>query len=285
MQEKRKRWDDIAFKNIQKLYANRKYQTAKKYLIEYVENYPQDISAKSLLSKILIQLEEYEEAEVLLKNCIKHHPEHMVFVKNMIILYMEQEEYEKAYKYYKQLDYDICIELNERFTAKLIVLRVLLWHKLNLDYKMSKEEGYLLKQYKEYNKDLALDHICENHLESEKNKIDIDKNYLFYKSKEEIEELYDKASIAIKTGAKRLPKLDMLDFYDFKYKEAGKNNNEYTNAFRVVTIKNTNQIITMYPVNDKYTKIINNLEEKEEYTTGKARTRKSQIDKFYEKYK
>ena len=51
MQTKQKKYDDVAYKNIQKLYINKKYQTAKKYLIEYVEKYPQDVSAKSLLSK------------------------------------------------------------------------------------------------------------------------------------------------------------------------------------------------------------------------------------------
>lgn len=274
-----KKYDSEAYKKIYELYKKGKVSQAKEFIIEYIEMYPADISSKILLSKIMIGLKEYEEAEKFLLYCINKYPEHIIFRQNMVYLYTELEEYEKAYKVYKTIDFKEYKKINKKSAKELTTLHALLCVKQNI--KTSERPGYLVNQYKDYNEEEALKHICNNHLKNTKLKSD----YVFNRNEEEIREIMKKISIRIEEDARKEQKLDVVDYYNFKCEAIGTSKNGYTNVLKVVTIKNTNKIITMYPVNKNNAAIINSLEKEHEYTSGKVLKRTSQIDKFKQKYK
>ena len=84
----KKNYAEETYHNIYELYQKGKYIKAKKYLFEYLEKYPYSIDAKSLLSRILIMLQEYDEAEKLLKYSMRKYPQHIVFIHELLVLYM-----------------------------------------------------------------------------------------------------------------------------------------------------------------------------------------------------
>ena len=279
--KKKKIYDDAIYNTIYDLYLKGKYNVAKRYLFEYLEKYPWNINAKILLSKVLMALKEYSEAEKLLKYCIDKYPKHYVFIQNLVYLYMELEEYEKAYDWYKKLDFEEYRKINDKNTSELAALHVFLQIKLG--------------QCKEYSEESAINHILERHVEKEgkqpnvwtkelENGITLEEYIYLFEKHQDIKELIEKISKRIETAEKE-PTIDIVDSYYFKYENIGKSQNTYTDILKVVTIKNTNKIITMFPCEKtENIKIINELEEKKEYRTNKVRTRKSQIDKFKERY-
>lgn len=274
-----KKYDKIAYEKIYELYKKGKVNQAKQFIIEYIETYPTDVNSKILLSKILIALKEYKEAEKFLEYCMKKYPEYIIFKQNMVYLYIELEEYEKAYEIYTKINFEKYEQINKKSTIELATLHALLYTKLNI--RTNQKEGYLVNQYKNYDKKMAIKHICINHLNNKKSKND----YMFFKDKEEIEELLEKVEKRIEKNAQKEQRLDVVDYYNFKCENIGISQAGYTDILKVVTIKNTNNIITMYPIKKESAVIINELEEAREYTSGKIRKRTSQIDKFKQKYK
>lgn len=285
--DKNKYYDDKAYNDIFKLYLNGKYSVAKRYLFEYLEIYPDNINAKILLSRVLMALKEYSEAEKLLKYCIKKYQKHYVFVQNLVYLYLELEKYSEAYACYKKIDFDEYRKVNDKNTSELAALNVYL--QIKLGKQPSDKEGYLGTQYKKYSKDLAVEHIKEKHVENGKNENMVqstshEEPTYFFEKNQDIKELLEQIETRIIT-AKKEPILDIVDIYYFKSENIGKYQDRYTDIIKVVTIKNTNQIITMFPIEKRTSiNIINDLIEPEEYRTNKIRTRKTQIEKFNERY-
>lgn len=116
-----------------------------------------------------------------------------------------------------------------------------------------------------------------------------DYNYSFLLSEEKLSELYDLINRAILISEKTFD-MDFSDIYIFRIKDIGYNpyTDEYTDYLKVITLPNEPKIMTMFPVDSsKYNNWnINELysEVNEEYTSGKVRTRISQIDKFNKRY-
>lgn len=278
-----KNYDRKTYKNIYDLYKKGKYLRAKKYLFEYLEKYPQSIEAKSLLSRILIMLQEYDEAEKLLNYCIEKHSQHIVFLHELLILYMEKEEYEKAYECHKKIDLNKYNKLKKLSTTRLSTINALLCSKLNIPYQEDQKDRYIINQYKKYDEEKAIKHIQERHYLNINENLETN-DYYFYEP-EQIREIFEKVTKNIEEKAQKEPRLDVVDYYYFYEENIGKSTSGYTDILKVVTIKNSNKIITMYPVKNGNIDIINELEERKEYSSGKIKQRKSQIDKFYEKYK
>ena len=149
--------------------------------------------------------------------------------------------------------------------------------KLYIYVKQNKEfdkevEMYSSKQIISYDKNEAINHIVDHHYVNVKtskfnDNIDIEKLF------NEASSLMDKEKIIYDS---------MFDKYIVKYPNIGTNkNNENIHQLCILTLPDTNDIITMYPCDG--TESIYNLEELEETTKPKVK-RLSQIEKFNKKY-
>ena len=201
-----------------------------------------------------------------------------------MILLSKKGRYEEAYSYLKHIDLKKLME-NTRVAYKNARKMINFLNK-----KLSKDESvYDLTVYQELqsydcNIERAKEHIISKH-----NVLLQDYNYSFLLSEEKLSELYDLINRAILISEKTFD-MDFSNIYIFRIKDIGYNpyTDEYTDYLKVITLPNEPKIMTMFPVDSsKYNNWnINELysEVNEEYTSGKVRTRISQIDKFNKRY-
>lgn len=132
--------------------------------------------------------------------------------------------------------------------------------------------SYSGKQINSYNEEDALNHIIENHVYNEEKSLfneDIDVKELF----KNVKELLTKDKVVYEF---------LFDKYIINYRNIGYNQNkEIVHQLLILTVPDTKDIITMYPLDG--TESIFTLEELEEKDKPKVK-RLSQIEKFNMKY-
>lgn len=275
-------------RNIHKLIIERKLDLARTYLEEYKTKYKKDHILCRRYDALLKAYEGYtEEAiEILKENILIDNTRHSNSddAYYLVILLSKKGRYEEAYSYLKHIDLKKLME-NTRVAYKNARKMINFLNK-----KLSKDESvYDLTVYQELqsydcNIERAKEHIISKH-----NVLLQDYNYSFLLSEEKLSELYDLINRAILISEKTFD-MDFSDIYIFRIKDIGYNpyTDEYTDYLKVITLPNEPKIMTMFPVDSsKYNNWnINELysEVNEEYTSGKVRTRISQIDKFNKRY-
>lgn len=265
----------LAYHDICKMIEEGKYNKGKKCLLEYLDEYPYNVKAKILLIKTFCLLNEIEEAEKLLEYSLEVHYDIPIFNVLAAILYYSKEDYQKAYEHYEKIDFNEYKKADPSKAGEIYRLGIIIYEKVGIEADLLIKDSYLTKQYMEYDEDKALEYIKKN----------FKKGKSTFNYEEDIEKLFQTVRNKINEDAAETPTFDTLDLYYFKKKNVGKRNNNSTDILEVRTIKNTDQIITMFPVENKKNIIINELNDEKRYTTGIQRTRKSQIEKFNEKYK
>lgn len=133
---------------------------------------------------------------------------------------------------------------------------------------------YSYKQIKNYNKDAALSHIYKRHYNINQN--DKERHTLF-SSKINIRQLFNYAKNNI--SQENFYDNNFFDEYVIKYSDCTLDIDNSMKELKVITIPNTNDIITMYPCRVYETAIGN----KEEFV-GKPYVKVSQVDKFKKRY-
>lgn len=282
------RYNIYDLKNIHKLIIDRKIELARIYLEEYKTKYDSSHVLCKRYDAFLKAYEGYiEEAieifkENLLVDSDKYSNSDDAYY--LVILLIKEGRYEEAYSYIKYIDFKQLVG-NTKVAFKNATRIVNFLNKvLNKDGDVYDLSVYQELQSYDYSLDRAIEHILSNHNISKR-----DNRYSFYFSREKLSEIFNIINQAILISDKTFD-MDFGDIYIFKVKDIGYNpyTDEHTDYLKVITLPNEHKITTMYPI--EYSKYnnwsINELssEVKAEYTSGKVRTRKSQIDKFNNRY-
>lgn len=260
------------------------YEIAERYFKEIVKEEYDFLSFAGLatieiIRKNLINAEYYfnEALYYFYENNIYDKKFHQNFEKiklvalNLMFLEIKNERFERAYSYYLMLDE--CPKLGK---ASRKQIEFYLKYKLNI---LTDEDGkfktYFYQQLLNYDSTEAIKHI-KLHLDEN----DTKKIHSCYNENLNIDKLFEEIQLKI---ANLSPyKSTLVDKYNIEYDyNIGSIDNIQTNFIRVITILNTKDIITMYP-------ILKEMEEsnliEEDYLKVKQIKRESQIDKFNKKY-
>ena len=163
----------------------------------------------------------------------------------LTIMEIKQSNYIEAFMLIKEAiekGYDINPDILIFISKKLNVL-------LNIDYQ-SYKYSYTMGQEVEYDDFLAMDHITERHIKQNRDfKDDIDVFQLFNDLKNDLNKEY------------KISKLNFNDIYVIPYKGIGSYGRNY---LKVITLPNSNEIITMYPVYSKYENIDEDIDKMDE---------------------
>lgn len=223
------------------------------------------------LAKIKISLGELEGAVLNLNQLLDSKIKSTALVE-LINLDIKNEKYESAYQKYKDLQKCSDYVDDKHFKQMGIFLE----HKLGiLKLKFFEKETYFVQQLLNYNEDLALEHI-KLHLDKQKGKA----SHSVYSESVDVDELYYFAKEQILNIQPR--DYDICDKYNIRCnKVIGETvENKLTDTLRVVTLSNTKDILTMYPI----PAIDNEMKLEENIVKTKYIKKESQIDKFNRRY-
>jgi len=257
---------------------------------EYLEKYPLDCCAYGDYAYVLIILRKFDEAERILElaidlfereNCLRLDPMDAKKLENRLLfdtlkLWSFQERYEELYNYCASNPQKI-EELNMvsvAFYAKVRSGRVTGKNREDYNYRSRQTIEYREEEFVEHVKK----HLADYNLETDDNdKATFVPGFPFKKVFEEV-----KKHVPSEKGL-------CIGFCDnkyfFKYDGCGRVKNKLVNHFIVVCLHNSTDFITMYPVDWAeelpYVDLNYMISEKEDVKTR----RRSQIDKFNQRYK
>lgn len=252
-------------------------------LNEYTKKYPYDFCAFAYQAEALINLGRVEEASLILDKTYERlkkynleKEKYILFIKqyhmNKLKILIYNEKYEEALYY-------ILFNQDKLLSNEIGSCRFYLSAKTGrIDYLNLNIETYLYKQIANYNEEAFLNHI-KKHLSIYNLDTDINNEAIFnedFPVSKVLEEL--KKYIPSKKSIFSM----YADKYTFKYDFCGRVDAKVSDYFRVITFHNTNELLTMFPINYgselDYTDL-NYL--REEKTNIK---RLSRIDKFNQRY-
>ena len=264
----------IAFNTakIKELIYNGKLCLAKKMINELIVDYPYDEKLRKEQARLLTIEKKYDEAIEVLESFPKGY-----LFNRLAGLYLKMGYDNKLYEIYKEFytkDKEY-MELENRWLQ--IYLRKL-FDKEGLS--KSDLKCYMEEQIYKYDEKKALDHIKNKHKEIKEfneekthfnSNIDIDKK--FYEIKNYIEKNLDKGQLY----------RNAVDVYLIECKECGEEDGTIKNYIKVITLINTSNIITMFPVTHKLDLEVCKIDENNSFK-DKLKV-KSGIDRFNERYK
>ena len=185
---------------------------------------------------------------------------------SLVYYYIRNNNREDAIKYLNMLD-DNFIGAN---MAKYRMANVL----LGLDVTEKDMRYYSTRQIINYDFEAAVEHIKEHQKVDEYNG--------YFRKDINIEELL----IDVMTKIENMKPVfsELVDHYFINYDGIGINGDDKYNYIEVITVANTNKVITMYPTLSSNIFAPNYDKKKKEEFKTKVYKRQSQIDKFYKKY-
>lgn len=266
--------DHMRLKKIRQLILEYDYKNARKSLDSYIKDYSTDYVARFYDIKLLMCENKINKAEKEMVKLLKHIEDNDKIKKDYIYvtyvyLLMELEKYDLAMKYYKKINFDNLADYtgNDFYKLKGVYLFLLKKNCVNVT---TASEQYFINQQIDYNRCRTLEHVLERHVFSEEFKVSYGKVINMFNDLENI----------IPSSIK-YPHYDGVDHYVFSY-----NDNGISLLLEVLTIKHSNQIITVYPIelSDKImTEYINTLLVQMQRCSD-VKSSSSQIDKFNKKY-
>ena len=217
-----------------------------KYLIKLIENNSRVCAIASIeLARVYLRKKKYIEARELLENILKVPNKEKKYVySELLFLNLREENYEEAYKYFLE---ELSHEWSRQASLQLYAyLRYKLGKIKDIDKMM---EYYFYSQMIDYNEEKAIEHI-KLHLDENDEK----QNHSIYTEDVNIEKLYEKAKIKITNI--NPSRVAILDKYIVECDNIiGKTNGEEVDCLQVITLPNTNNIITMYPTYNLKTRV------------------------------
>lgn len=241
-----------SYNQAKKLIQNRKFHLATIVLEELYRTYPDDDNLARELAMALKYQAKYDEAINILEAQEVITP---LYFKELTRLYIRTENYDKAYHLLSGLtEEDISqikiIGLNEFYRLTKIYL-----HNRYSDIPLPLElSGYLENAVLSYDENFALRHIKIRHskssLLSPKDKGSI------FEDTTSIEDLFYQLKSNLELSKREIKECDFFDSYLYAYDD------NKIRKIRVLTIPNTTNIITMYPVDIQNSEKINILVKK-----------------------
>ena len=272
-----KYYHETYFRKIAQLMKDERFEEAISNFENYITSYPKDLNGNIYYAICHMKLGDFSMAEKILSNVLidkgvsEHNRQHLELIK--VHLLSCQERYEECYELLKKNLYNF--KKNEwTYLGDWLYIKKQLGILNEHDYEIA-EKTYLLNQVISYDETSALSHI-EKHLYIDENN---DKtefieqfplNEIFYKIKAMLpleEKIYD-GGIANK--------------YTFKYTGNGHVGSTLVDYIRVITLRDTNEIITMYPSKKTGRPACFDLTPTIEETPKQKRL--SQIEKFNQRY-
>lgn len=275
--KKEKLYDAKWFYKIKSIAKNGDTKKAERFLIEYMDKYPDDQYALTLFITLCFQNNEIEKAE----ECIKNIPSENTYDRTVQwyhYFYMK-DDYDKAYELLLKILDDKTINRECDFYKELYFQRCFLESELKINSGII-YTGYKSCQMINYDRNLAIEHIkCHEVMEDKE-------RHTLFEEEIDIEKLFEQVEIRIKDDIPFF-KDETTHCYFFKYPEI--ENIDFIKGvqfkyIKVITIRNTHNIISMYPIftkNKLYTAV--SLEKEYEDTKSKIKTL-SQIEKFNKRY-
>ena len=204
-------------------------------------------------------------------------------LKKLIFLDIREKDYDVAYDHFQEIN-------NQSIKEHLIDTMFYLKYQLGILGNADGCKSYYCMQVINYDEKRAIEHIM-NHLYENKDK----RKHTQFDTNVDINELFNE--VKVKLQYEKVTSFQLNDYYllDCDY-PIGTADGIKTTKIKVVTLPNTKQIITMYPVvsSDKYDNRSYNFDDIDEVdleeTTEiekpavKQKTRLSQIEKFNKRY-
>lgn len=259
---------------IRNLFSERKYNSVIKEATNYLDIYPNDKNIRFMRAKSYRFLEIFDNAINDLKYNLQDKDD-TYSLTELYFIYYYLNMYKEAMDLLPLLYEKRCINAYSVSISELVMKK-----QLGIDIRLRKDVNcdYIRTQIFNYSSYMALNHIQENHINTEEHSCfnkDIDLNYLFKTVREEVK------------NSKKVNTEEVLEIHYFGVSNIGYINNNICNFIKVVVIPNTNNVINIYPifaVNCDYTSNLNcdysKLFKKEEKVKSL-----SQIDKFNKRYR
>lgn len=226
-------------------------ENAEEALRDYLEKYPLDYSGYTHYAHALVVLGKGLEAlnilsyvEKISKQDSKFYllSDKVNYLQKQIIInkyraLAQLERYEELYDYYNKTKHIV----DESFTR----IKIKCEKELGTLDLPRENQRYLFRQIKEYSEEDFKDHI-KKHLSDFNEKLEIPNESIFsydFPIDDVIEEVkkYIPSDKKLCTGVTE-------DTYYFKYNDCGRENNRITDYFSLVTLHNTSNIITLFPM-------------------------------------
>ena len=273
LENKKRYYNDIYLKKIMNLVKEYRLVEAINEFQKYLEVYPEDIAAYNLYADALIRANSLEMAELVLnkaKSLFLEETSDKVkksYYLALIKLLLHQKKYQKCFNNVKK-----CKKYTDsQYSYKYLIL--FLKKKLGLLNEEDLEQNiYSLRQIVSYNELEALEYIRINTLNN---------NVVHFKEDFPLESIYVKIREMLPLESKMIKNI-VNDAYIFKYDANGHVKGKLVDYIEVVTIANSDEIIKMYPYENREKRNFSDLNPNLE---GISRMRRfSQIDKFNQRY-
>lgn len=263
-------------KQIDHLLNSGKITLALKIISELIKDYSTDEILLELLGRSYMLLGDYEEAAKAYENV----KEDAMYFKKVLIYYkLHNEEqlkrlYEKYFKEIRETDREHIVTYN---ALRLYLMKIFEPEKIENE----KPDLYILNQIIDYDREKAIEHVYERHVNEFEGKSKFASNL-------DIRELFDKFEVLIQENRDSSMITKSSEGYLFFYPCAGRFDESKINNLNYIyvgTLLDTNKIVTMCPVKQRGNmKVINTITP--QYTEEKPKVKKlSRIEKFNEKYK
>lgn len=191
-----------------------------------------------LTGSVYYEMNDYYSARSYFGNIenIKGHNYLMAIMKEISML-IGEERYADAYNILNCFKYDLIKDNKKTFYS---LSKLFLEQQLNIPN--TKEPGnYSELQMISFDKEIAIDHIKKHCYY-----VNDETAHTLFNENIDIDELYDYVTDTIDDD--NLWRKDMFDVYIIPYKNASAASEEKCNHIRVITLHNTKNIITMYPI-------------------------------------
>lgn len=239
LDSKNKNYALLELGRLESFYGNR--DKAREYFYQIMAIKENEYYAMMELSRLEAEDGNIKEAKEILKQLIKQNENKASsYAKSLYgIILFNNHEYNELIKMINKEGKDI--------TTIPVLIYLSIKHNIFLDVAYENlYYGYTVSQLLNYDEYISVEHIIDRHTKDFNHNIDIYK--LFNDIKEEL------------TLENKINKLNFNDIYSIYYPNIGYNGE---NNLRVITLPNTKNILTMYPIQGKYDMLIDEEEYKD----------------------
>lgn len=280
----KKYFDHTQYNYILKLIEEQKINSAIMAFEKYHEEFPYDLRATTTYASLLMNDGNIETAKEILEQAIITTKAKNInkydLIKAKLKLLCCEGKYQEAYDYLQENNI-LLRRKDKEYDKCLIFLKVKLGLPIQLNKNDPLYQQYTISQMISYSEEYALEHIRKHigdYSNSEKS---------CFSSDFPLEEIFNKLRIILPlTDYRRMYSGIGKNLYIFKYDNNGRYCTRVNDYIRVITIQDTNDILTMYPSENKgdLPYIDLDIEKEEEITELPKVKRMSQIDKFNQRY-
>lgn len=255
---------------IKDLYINKKYDALIKEASAYLNISPNEINVRFMRAKTYRNKGMFKEAIEDLKYNLKF-KDNAHSMAELYYIYYYLDMYKEALELLPQLYKNKYIN-----ATSLAVSEAVMKKKLGIPFKT--KSNYAINQINNFDKQLSIEHIIAGHQKDVEGKSQFHSNV-------DVTYLFDMVTQNLK-NSKKANIEEMLEIHYFAISNIGSDEHNVCNFVKVVVIPNTNNIISIYPIDNVYDSEFTNLEfDRSNLFKEDNKVKKiSRIDKFKQKY-